>query len=540
MISLDTTTLYRGEARLERLRLNGYGVLWLTPSRTAAEEYAAPYYRPEGVVLTVHLRPGARAVRLRDAEHPAIRALREKINESRYYTGLGGDLSASWWAEHADFGIFETWRWSAKFLAARKIDAVLVEDKQGTIGMPHESVAILRLSVIASTSSEVVHNTARTVGEIAERIEREGRVRNPVKEPFGFEVFEDEEEATLDPLTARLREVETKFGALPSVQDATPFFKAGKAPTDRIWIFQKQTPQGIRLVAFVWTDGDPNAFAKRVRAALVAPTKCPVSIVRLQDWPIWVGSPSGIVESPPTSGVRRDNPSLLALLVGGSNERKPAEKSTKATAKGDGEKTSFVVKGDEVTFFRSFERTASRLEELRGELGAGVSVPSESRVVDVFVEALRRDPSNHAVKAVARALGKDMPIVCPAEFVVVQDVSGSRKRACDFYICRASERRSIRADGRHVSDAAVDAAKRWYGGDGHVAGRTVNVPDGPWHREAQIDAIWYRRHAVRGLGGRYEHSYSPSVPLYVSSRPKGWRVALPDGCIVDERGFVYP
>lgn len=138
--------------------------------------------------------------------------------------------------------------------------------------------------------------------------------------------------------------------------------------------------------------------------------------------------------------------------------------------------------------------------------------------------------------------GTGKKIACPDDFFLVHDVSGKTFRSCDVY--------AVRAYGSAVpvesSDRAADAAKRWWGRDVDLVGWQVDVPRSGWKRVCQIDAIWYRRDAakdllIQKLDGPYQHRYDPPVQLYrTSAGPLAYRIALPDGCIVDERGFVDP
>jgi hypothetical protein len=131
--------------------------------------------------------------------------------------------------------------------------------------------------------------------------------------------------------------------------------------------------------------------------------------------------------------------------------------------------------------------------------------------------------------------GSDEEVVCPDEFVIVHDVSGKILRACDFYVLR--NRGVIRGDSG-VSEVAYQTARRWYGDRLSLEKYRVDLPDSGWQRVGKIDAIRYRRLGV--LGEAYQHPYDPPIVLYRSLGERGWKCALPDGCIVDERGFVYP
>lgn len=243
----------------------------------------------------------------------------------------------------------------------------------------------------------------------------------------------------------------------------------------------------------------------------------------------------------PVTHARRPNPLEEAVVVSPrSSSRDDDEPQAHHPASG-AKPTSLIIMGDEVTLFPSLSRAEKAAEQhadaLRRE-GWRDDPANKTKAIDFVVSSMRSKHPSPTSKQVLKMLGKDAPILLPEKNVVVHDISGEQRRSCDFYIC---EQITGRASGRAPTDAAVAAAKRWSGNVGKVSLQKVALPDPPWQFAAQIDAIWYRRDAVEGLGGRYAHPYSPSVALYRSQRqPGGWRIALPDGCIVDERGYVSP
>jgi len=233
----------------------------------------------------------------------------------------------------------------------------------------------------------------------------------------------------------------------------------------------------------------------------------------------------------------------LALLIGdehGIVKGKPVAACD--TAACDADATGLFIKGDECTFFPNFERAKKAAEDQASALEADGWKKSAMTptALDFLVVAIRGDVRSKVALAIAKSLGDDVPLPCPKEFVVVNDNSGKQRRSCDFYICKQLPLHNSDTGSQHATASVVTAAQKWFGEALPPRGREVELPNPPWQRGPQIDAIWYRRHAVEGLSGRYEHKYRPSVPIFVSSKPLGWRIALPDGCIVDERGFVAP
>ena len=123
----------------------------------------------------------------------------------------------------------------------------------------------------------------------------------------------------------------------------------------------------------------------------------------------------------------------------------------------------------------------------------------------------------------------------PANFVMVHDPSGKRLRRCDFYVLPLQQSTGIPAT--KVSKETQSIAKNFYGSDTPLRIGRVDLPTGTWHRVAQVAFIRYRRQGNRR--GNFEHPYEIPVWLYDNAMP-AWRIALPNGCVVDARGFVWP
>lgn len=125
-------------------------------------------------------------------------------------------------------------------------------------------------------------------------------------------------------------------------------------------------------------------------------------------------------------------------------------------------------------------------------------------------------------------------IVLPNDFVLIEDPTGKYLRKCDFYVLRWVDGTLKSGVDTKVARVAAD----YFGASTRLKQGTVDIPDGKWHRASQIAFIRYRR--AGDLSGNYEHPYNPNVWLYDTDKPIGWRIALPTGCVVDGRGFVWP
>lgn len=147
--------------------------------------------------------------------------------------------------------------------------------------------------------------------------------------------------------------------------------------------------------------------------------------------------------------------------------------------------------------------------------------------------------STEQVKKVGRhpldenAMPSDLRL--PKEFVLVHDTAGNTFDRCHMYFVRS---RNTRKSVANLSENDLKVVHDYYGSNVTPRIAEVEVPKGPWHRVAKIAFIRYRREG--DLEGNYEHPFEPNVFLYATKRPLAWQLKLPNGCIVDERGFVKP
>lgn len=126
-------------------------------------------------------------------------------------------------------------------------------------------------------------------------------------------------------------------------------------------------------------------------------------------------------------------------------------------------------------------------------------------------------------------------IKLPASFVLVHDTSATLFDQCHMHIVKwHSGRKSV----SEVQQNNVRDARKYFGNKASIKVGDVEVPQGPWRRIAQIRFIRYRRQGY--AKGNYEHEFKPPVYLYSTTNPLAWKLRLPNGCIVDERGFVRP
>jgi hypothetical protein len=170
----------------------------------------------------------------------------------------------------------------------------------------------------------------------------------------------------------------------------------------------------------------------------------------------------------------------------------------------------FLVRGDHVSLISTEQ--ARRMGEKRVSVADG--------------ESAWRDRNGRQIVA-------DIPL--PPTYVLVHDAVGRLLEKCDIYVLKwRSSRRQMQSD-MHQSD--LRAAENYFGPQASIRGGFVEIPRGSWAPVTQVRFIRYRRFGFRNA---FEHRYDPPVKLLSTSRPLAWRLPLPDGCVIDSRGFVRP
>lgn len=165
------------------------------------------------------------------------------------------------------------------------------------------------------------------------------------------------------------------------------------------------------------------------------------------------------------------------------------------------------------------------------------------RVSFVSVEQVKKSGAKRTVKDGRVYWDPEPPksdVKLETNYVVVHDPSGRLLSSCDLYIVKW-HRLHMRAstDAEELSPEAVAAAKKYYGRNVAIRVGSVEIPEGPWSRiPGKMAMIRYRRYGVDA--DDYEHVWEPSVSVFDCAHPIAWRLPLPEGCVVDERGFVRP
>jgi hypothetical protein len=127
---------------------------------------------------------------------------------------------------------------------------------------------------------------------------------------------------------------------------------------------------------------------------------------------------------------------------------------------------------------------------------------------------------------------------CPEDYWILVDRDGAFWRRCNVGVVQVfykgeepgPDYRGMVVDVDHLCGC---------GGYELPIGAIFDDPYGKWKTVGYIDQIRYTRTDL-GDKGDMEHDYDVPVPLFKRVGGNDFCVALPDGCIVDERGFVKP
>lgn len=127
-------------------------------------------------------------------------------------------------------------------------------------------------------------------------------------------------------------------------------------------------------------------------------------------------------------------------------------------------------------------------------------------------------------------------VTLPKGYVVIHDTAGNLLSKCDLYIVKWHPNYGVSISDLPHQELAD--ARKYYGDKTPIKVGSVDVPEGPWNVVGHVQLIRYFR--AGHDQDYYEHEFDPPVELYDCERPLAWRLPLPQGCVVDDRGFVWP
>lgn len=123
----------------------------------------------------------------------------------------------------------------------------------------------------------------------------------------------------------------------------------------------------------------------------------------------------------------------------------------------------------------------------------------------------------------------------PESMGLIHDPTGEYCNRCDIYI---AEYRISNPGITHVSPKVSSIARAYFGDLKNLSEGTVELPTGPWHRVGLVVKILYNRYGDRR--GPYFHPFKTPVELHRQADGKAYLLFLPDRCVVDSHGFVWP
>jgi hypothetical protein len=86
-------------------------------------------------------------------------------------------------------------------------------------------------------------------------------------------------------------------------------------------------------------------------------------------------------------------------------------------------------------------------------------------------------------------------------------------------------------------------AQAYFGHGMDVHGGSVEVPDGTWEPVGRVEVVYYARYGRGNFDGLFRHPIkmqAPAVNLLKLRGGGGFKLAFPQGCIIDSHGFVWP
>jgi hypothetical protein len=135
----------------------------------------------------------------------------------------------------------------------------------------------------------------------------------------------------------------------------------------------------------------------------------------------------------------------------------------------------------------------------------------------------------------------DHPMTLPDDFGMVHDPTGTVLDPCVVYICRCKfDWKKSPSIHKSIEQIAFD----YFGDDVDLVNASVAIPEGPWQFVGVVKTIHYERYGSdESHDGPFFHPFSDSLPdveLYKSRCANAYMLQLPEGCVLNERGYVKP
>jgi hypothetical protein len=129
--------------------------------------------------------------------------------------------------------------------------------------------------------------------------------------------------------------------------------------------------------------------------------------------------------------------------------------------------------------------------------------------------------------------GRVEEIIVSQDLCLCEDKKNAFGRSCDIWIIPP-----LPMEGdESAPDWAVSEMDAYLGPSTTLQSCSFEKPHGPWRKVARLSGVRYRRSRNEG---HYEHPFDNPVTLSESLSCEAWKMSLPNGCIVNHRGFVRP
>ena len=126
-------------------------------------------------------------------------------------------------------------------------------------------------------------------------------------------------------------------------------------------------------------------------------------------------------------------------------------------------------------------------------------------------------------------------IVLPKHYGFVHDPKGQYLNRCDIYVSR------YRRSNPYVTPMEpkmASIARAYFGNLENLNEGVVELPTGPWQLLGRVVQILYDRYGDRH--GPFFHPFKQPVDLYRQADGEAYMLQLPDFCVIDSHGFVWP
>ncbi len=132
----------------------------------------------------------------------------------------------------------------------------------------------------------------------------------------------------------------------------------------------------------------------------------------------------------------------------------------------------------------------------------------------------------------------------PGDWGIIHDPLGECIPRCELML---APYRVVRRNASKLPQELADAASDYFGDKTPLYQADIDLPAGPWDRVGRVVRIYYDRYG--DLEGPYQHPFKQPVLLSRQKRAqvfpgghkvRAYKLSLPNECVIDEHGFVWP